>query len=316
MNNLFPNTGGVLNTGDREAKAFLRAVRSNLEHLHFVAAGRKLSLASQRIAGKVPPSLFTYLDGLSRNIQRGQLASSMSLPAFDAAIAQAAAQAANMRAQEANRIRREQNAIANKARRNAEEAARQRNAQRKLAANRVRRQAEANARAAQRIAEKREREAAEAKRAANEAREAKLKANEERAAAANKARFNASRAKGTGPSRPPNASVNERTKAAVEQHRKKARAGANAAAQFNSHKNNWNRRFNALKSQGLTTRSAFKRLARNNLGVILNSQLPNSGALTAQQIKKITVLLHPNKERGNSRKSALRTVLTQKIGSL
>jgi flagellar biosynthesis GTPase FlhF len=221
MNNLFPNSAGILNKGERETKAFLRALRDDLQHLQFIAASRKLHMASQRVASQVPPSLRKYLNGLANNLSRGQLSSSMSVPAFDAAVAQATAIVANARAREANRVSREQQEVANRARRNAEAAARQQNAQRRAAANRVRRQAEANSRAAERIAEQRAREAAEAKRAANEAREAKRRENEVRAATAEKARFEKGRRPNNG-----GAASKHAERAAARQANLKARVNA------------------------------------------------------------------------------------------
>jgi len=297
MNNLFPNTGGILNTGNRETKAFLKAVRNDLQHLHLLAAGRKLQMASQRVVSKVPPSLKTYLNGLSQNLAQGKVTSSMSVPAFDAAVAQAAAQVANNRAREANRIQREQKELANKARRNAEAAARQQNAQRRAAANRVKRQAEANARAAERIAEKRAREAAEAKRAANEAREAKRRENEARAAAAEKARYNASRAK-TGPSPSVNRTLRNKQNREFQEQIERV-----------SH---WQQVFKNTKAQHiLTTRQTVRRMARNHLGLNLNSVLLNTGNVS----KKVRFLLHPNKGKTVNNK-ALRQVLTVELAEI
>lgn len=198
MNNLFPNSGSLINKGERETKSFLKRLRSDLEHLDFIGAGHKLEIASNIVVKKVPKSLGIYLTKLQSNISGRRMASSMSVISFDAAIARAIAEVTENRARQANKFRRNQEEKANNARRASEEArakAERNSARRKASenANRVHRQAEANARAAVRIAAQREREAEEARRAANAAREAKRRENEARNSAAELERLMRSR---------------------------------------------------------------------------------------------------------------------------
>jgi hypothetical protein len=205
------------------------------------------------------------------------------------------------------------------------------NAQRKAAsaqANAARRHAEQGEANARRTNNARARQAAEnARMAANAARRATREREQEaRALAAEQARLNATMRK---------------AKEAANELKKKARTEANAARQqagprrrqspprqtnanrkrtlrneqnraFKEQVNrvsHWRRTFENAKSRsGLTTRQTIRRMAKNHLGLNLNSVLLNTGNVS----KKVRFLLHPNKGKSSNNK-ALRQVLSAEL---